>query len=230
MRIGGLQKVSLIDYPGQISSVVFTLGCNFRCHYCHNPELVYPQLWGPPIEEEEIWQFLENRRGKIDAVVVTGGEPLLHEDLPNFIAAVRGKGFLVKLDTNGAFPERLSPILRAGLVNYVAMDLKAPWPSYEKITGVKVDTGKIKESMGMILNSEIEYEFRITYAPPLITENDVLAIGQELRRARRLVIQKYRPKPGQSAALKSLHPPSDEELERIKGLLSEIISCVLVRK
>lgn len=232
MKIGGFQKVSLIDYPGEISSVIFTQGCNFRCVYCHNPELVYPQLWGPSIEPQEILQFLQRRRGKVDAVVITGGEPLLQEDLRDFILQIKEMGFLVKLDTNGSYPDRLAAILEEGVLNYVAMDVKAPWSLYGKVTGVQVDVEKVKESIRIILSSRIESEFRVTFAPSLMTESDVETIGQDLKGAKRLVIQKYRPKPQvkPDTGFKDLRAPSKEELQRLKSVMEKIIPCVVIRE
>lgn len=232
MKIGGFQKVSLIDYPGEISSVVFTQGCNFRCVYCHNPELVYPQLWGPSIEPQEILQFLHRRSGKVDAVVLTGGEPLLQEDLRDFILQIKEMGFLVKLDTNGSYPDRLAAILEEGVLNYVAMDVKAPWSSYGKVTGVQVDVEKVKASTRIILSSRIESEFRVTFVPSLMTESDVETIGQDLKGAKRLVIQKYRPRPQvkPDTGFKDLLAPSKEELQRLKSVMEKIIPCVVIRE
>ncbi|MCX5829703.1 MAG: anaerobic ribonucleoside-triphosphate reductase activating protein, partial [Deltaproteobacteria bacterium] len=122
MKIGGLQKVSLIDYPGKVGAVVFTQGCNFRCPYCHNPELVNPTLFREPIPEEDILAFLKTRRGKLDAVTVTGGEPTLQEGLSSFLQQIKDLGFLVKIDTNGSLPAMIGILLEKGLVDYFAMD------------------------------------------------------------------------------------------------------------
>ncbi|MCX7982793.1 MAG: anaerobic ribonucleoside-triphosphate reductase activating protein [Syntrophales bacterium] len=232
MRIGGLQKVSLIDYPGQISSVIFTQGCNLRCIYCHNPELVYPQFWGEPIEPSEILRFLDQRRGKIDAVVITGGEPLLHEDLGSFISSIKEREFLIKLDTNGTCPHHLSRILQAGLLDYVSIDVKAPWDSYQKVAGVEVDVEKVNESLEIILASGVEYECRVTVALPVVTEDDLISLGHGLKHKHvsRLVVQKFRPPSRGLQANPALQPPTDEMLERIKNTLAEIIPCVIVRK
>jgi len=229
MQVGGLQKVSLIDYPGEISAVVFTQGCNFRCVYCHNPELVYPHLFGPPIDEKEIFDFLERRRGKIDAVVITGGEPLMQEDLLNFVLQVKAKGFLVKLDTNGSYPERLRHIMETGKIDYLAVDVKAPWSSYAKVVGVKGQVEKIKETVEMILASHMEYEFRVTVAYPLISDVDVLAIGRALQGAKRLVLQKFSSKSGMMRTIEDLRSPSEGELQNLKKALKEIIPCVVIR-
>ena len=162
MRIGGLHKHSLIDYPGRISAVVFTQGCNFRCPYCHNPSLVYPEQYGALIDPEEVLRFLSKRQGLIDAVVITGGEPLLQQDLEVFLQKVRDMGFKVKLDTNGSRPDRLKSLLSAGLIDYVAMDYKAPLRAYSHVAGVDVKIEKIQESITYIISSGVEYEIKST--------------------------------------------------------------------
>jgi pyruvate formate lyase activating enzyme len=152
MIIGGLQKFSLIDYPHKISAIIFTIGCNFRCPFCHNPELVNPKLYPEKIPEKDVLEFLESRRGKLDAVVITGGEPSLHKDLYQFISKIKYMGFLVKLDTNGTNPNILNRLIKDNLLNYIAMDIKGSLDRYEEIVGTKVDLGKIKKSINIILN------------------------------------------------------------------------------
>jgi pyruvate formate lyase activating enzyme len=162
VRIGGLQKHSLIDFPGRLSAVVFTQGCNFRCPYCHNPELVYPEMYGPLIEEEKVLSLLWKRRRFLDGVVITGGEPLLQPDIESFIERIKEMGYLIKLDTNGSLPERLYQLLRHGLVDYVAMDYKAPSRAYSRVASVEIDTEKIKRSIEYITSSGVDYEIRTT--------------------------------------------------------------------
>lgn len=152
MIIGGLQKFSLIDYPHKISAIIFTTGCNFRCPYCHNPELVNPKLYPERITEEEVFNFLKNRKEKLDAVVITGGEPTLHKDLYKFISKLKSMGFLIKLDTNGTYPNILNRLIKDNLLNYIAMDIKGSLDRYEEIVGTKVNLEKINESIKIILN------------------------------------------------------------------------------
>ena len=140
MIIGGLQKTSLLDFPEKIAAIVFTMGCNFRCGYCHNPELINGEA-----KIEEVFEFLKTRQGKLDGVVITGGEPCLQKDLPEFIKQVKELGFAVKLDTNGSFPEMLEKVLPD--LDYVAMDIKAPLEKYSQIVNVDVDTSKILKSI-----------------------------------------------------------------------------------
>ena len=135
MRLGGLQKMTLLDFPGRVACTVFTVGCNFRCPFCHNSSLVVPENL-PELSQAEFFAFLQKRRGLLDGVAITGGEPLLHADLPAFLEEIRALGFAVKLDTNGAFPDRLRAVLEAGLADYVAMDVKNRREKYEQTAGV----------------------------------------------------------------------------------------------
>lgn len=176
MFIGGLQRSSLVDYPGHVSAVIFTQGCNFRCPYCHNPQLVDPVRFTQSFDEGEVFRFLQSRIGRLEAVVVSGGEPLVHDDLPVLLARMRALGYLVKLDTNGSFPDKLSAVVSAGLVDFIAMDIKAPLGRYGELAGVPVDIGAIRESIRIIRNSGVDYLFRTTMAEPLLDENDICEI------------------------------------------------------
>jgi pyruvate formate lyase activating enzyme len=166
MKIGGLQKFSLIDYPGRISAIVFTQGCNFRCPYCHNPELVDPAQYGPILPEAEVISFLKKRRGKLDAVTLTGGEPTLQPDIDRFLEEIKGMGYLTKVDTNGSNPDVLERLIQGRLVDYLAMDVKGPLQKYGQIAGTEVETRKIRKSIALIANSEIDHEYVLqTFVP-----------------------------------------------------------------
>lgn len=196
MIIGGLQKITLVDYPGQVAATVFTRGCNFRCAYCHNPELVVPAQYAKPISESDVLRFLQSRRHKLDAVCITGGEPTLHADLPQFVQKIKELGFLVKLDTNGSYPHRLYPLLQSGLIDYVAMDIKGAPHQYQTITQARVDLHQslvehISDSVAIIMNSGVDYEFRTTVAHPIHTEADFLEIGLNIIGAKRYFLQNY---------------------------------------
>ena len=182
MKIGGMQKVSLIDYPGRITAIVFTQGCNFRCPYCHNPELVDPAQYGPILSEEEVISFLEKRRGKLDAVTVTGGEPTLQPDLDRFLQTIKGMGYLTKIDTNGSNPDVLERLIRGRLVDYLAMDVKGPLKKYERIANVKVKTAKIRKSIELIMASGIEHEFRTTVVRSQLDNEDLIATAELLKK------------------------------------------------
>jgi len=228
MLIGGLQRFSLIDYPGKISAVVFTQGCNFRCPYCHNPELVSFNREGL-IEENYILSFLEERRGKIDGVVLTGGEPTLQSDLVDFLREIKNLGFLVKLDTNGSCPEIIEELLERKLLDYIAMDIKGSLENYSEITNVKVDIEKIKRSIDIIMHSGVSYEFRTTIVKSQLKRDDILKIGESIRSAELYVLQSFRP-------TKTLDPNflketsyTKEELEDIASSLKKLVKRTIVR-
>ena len=176
VKIAGLQKFSLIDYPGKVAAVIFTQGCNLRCPYCHNPQLVKPSFFQEPIPAEQILSFLESRKDKLQGVVVTGGEPTMQPDLIPLIEAIRTMGYQVKLDTNGTHPETLQKLLDLGLLDYVAMDLKSSMENYERAVGVRVNVDKIKQSMDLLLNSKIDYQFRTTVVKPVCDEDDLCSL------------------------------------------------------
>ncbi|MFP4472621.1 MAG: anaerobic ribonucleoside-triphosphate reductase activating protein [Candidatus Omnitrophota bacterium] len=180
MRIGGLQKISLIDYPGNVAAVVFTQGCNFRCPYCHNVNLVSPACFADPISEYDVLDFLSTRVEKLKGVVVTGGEPTLQPDLPEFLQKIRTLGFLVKLDTNGSRPAVLRWLIDEGLVDFIAMDIKAPLERYDEVAGVRVKTDYIRQSIDLIKGSGISYQFRTTVVKSLLSETDIGQIADML--------------------------------------------------
>lgn len=193
MKIGGLLKLSLIDYPGKISSVIFTQGCNLRCPYCHNPELVIPSKFNTVLPEKDIMEFLLKRRTQIDGVVFTGGEPLLQNDLIAFMREVKNMGHLIKLDTNGTDPRRLSEIIDLNLINYVAMDIKAPLEKYDLATGVNNSFKNIEESIKVIIESGIGHEFRTTLVKPFISEEDVPLMAALVKGSKKYILKNFVP-------------------------------------
>jgi len=162
MKIGAFQKLSLIDYPGKISCVVFTQGCNFRCGYCHNPQLVLPELFENIIDENIIFGYLAKQKEKIEGVVITGGEPTIHKKLPEFISKIKTRGFLVKLDTNGSNPIMLKILFEEKLLDFVAIDIKTELDNYAEMCGVNINPDIISESINLIKESSVERQFRIT--------------------------------------------------------------------
>lgn len=204
MKIGGLIKFTLIDFPGRPAAVIFTQGCNFRCRYCHNPELVYPHMFTEPVAEEEIFSFLQRRRGSLDGVVVSGGEPTLHDDLPAFMARIKKMGYQIKLDTNGSRPDMIQELIDKQLVDYIAMDLKAPLDKYREITEVDTNTEVLRRSMDIIRQSGLEYEFRTTYDKEVLTEADIDSLRQ-LTQNTCYRVQECLPVAKEKAALKVLH-------------------------
>ena len=226
MLIGGFQKCSLIDYPGKICAIVFTLGCNSRCSYCHNPELVYPELFNKPIPEEEIFSFLGKRRGKLDAVTITGGEPTLQADLIDFILRIKKLEFLVKLDSNGSNPDVLQNAISSEVLDYIAMDVKAPLEKYREITSSNIDPERIKKSIGLIMNSNTEYEFRITITESQLDESDMSKIGKLIDGAELCVLQKY-VAPGKN--IPELKTYSDEEFGEFQSIMRGFVRKCIIR-
>lgn len=180
MRIGGLQKFSLIDYPGKTAAVIFTQGCHFRCPFCFNPTLVLPERFGPVLPEEEVLAFLRKRQGQLEGVVVSGGEPTIQEDLPEFFRKIHALGYPLKLDTNGSNPKMLQTLIESGRVDYIAMDIKAPLRKYNLLAGIDVDLREIQKSIDLIIHSGISHEFRTTVVPSLLSQEDLQEIARWL--------------------------------------------------
>ena len=188
--IGGLQKVTLLDFPNKVACTVFLTGCNLRCPYCHNPELVLPRNDRKTVSENELFEFLSSRRGKLDGVCITGGEPTLYPSLPDLLRRIRRMGFLVKLDSNGSVPEMLEHLLREKLLDYVAMDIKNAPSRYAETCGADV-IEHIKKSAALLKNSNIDYEFRTTVCHPFHSPECMEEIGRWLLSAKRYYIQPF---------------------------------------
>ncbi len=217
VHIKGFQKTSLIDYPGKMCSVVFLGGCNFRCPYCHNPDLILKQGEMPDIPEEEVFSHLEKRKDWIDGVCITGGEPCLNEDLPSFIRKIKSMGFLVKLDTNGSRPGMLEKLIKDGLLDYIAMDIKAPPEKYSDVAGTRVDPGDIKKSAKLIMGSGVDHEMRSTVLPRLHSREDIVRMAESVGDARVYFLQKSRAGSTLDPAFSDHKPFTSEELENIRG-------------
>jgi pyruvate formate lyase activating enzyme len=229
MKIGGLQKVSLIDYPGLICATIFLQGCNFKCSYCHNPELVDPRLFQPCIKENEVLDFLNTRKGKLDAVAITGGEPTIHDDLAPFIKKIKKMKFAVKLDTNGSQPQVIKTLLDEKLLDFIAMDIKAPLEKYKSVVKVPVNADSIKESIKLILKSKIPYEFRTTVVESQLEEKDIQQIAALISGSKSYVLQKFVPvKVLDKKFLKEKSYP-DEKFQEIKKHLENKIHYVTIR-
>ncbi len=202
MIIGGLEKLTLLDYPDHLAAIIFTQGCNFRCHFCYNPMLVLPRKGGDeknkkekgfsPLSTEDLFLFLKERFGRLEGVVITGGEPTLHPDLPFFIKKIKDLGYLVKLDTNGTNPEMLGDLVKKKLIDYIAMDLKAPLNKYQETVGVEVDYNNIEKSVKIIINSGLPYEFRTTVVPGLLVKNDFQEMGKIIKGASKWYLQNFK--------------------------------------
>ena len=212
MKIHGLQKMTLLDYPGRVACTVFLGGCDFRCPFCHNYELVDGSA--PTVMEDgELFKFLEKRRGLLDGVAVTGGEPCLRPDLPELLSHIKALGYAVKLDTNGNHPDRLEAILSAGLTDYVSMDIKNSPEKYARTVGLeRVDLESVNEGVVLLLSGVVDYEFRTTVVDELHAEADFEAIGRWIAGARRYFLQAFEDR--ESVPFAGLHAPSGEKLRR----------------
>ncbi len=191
--IKGLQKTTLIDYPEKVAATVFVGKCNFRCGFCYNKDLVLEYDKIPTISEKEVLDFLIGRKKWLDGVCISGGEPTMHNELPDFIRKIKDIGLLVKLDTNGANPSMLRELIDKKLVDYVAMDIKGPLGRYDEIAKVKVDKEKIKESANILMKGNVDYEFRTTCVPGLLGNDDFESIGKWLKGAKRYFLQQFKP-------------------------------------
>ena len=211
LKIYGLQKMTLLDYPGHVACTVFLNACNFRCPYCHNFELVTGDA--PPVmSTEELFAFLDKRRGLLDGVAITGGEPCLHPELPELVRGIRAHGFKVKLDTNGCYPDMLRRLLEEGLVDYVAMDIKNCPERYAETVGLReIDLGLVRESVSLLMNSGIDYEFRTTVVDELHRETDFALIGQWIQGAKRYYLQAFTDR--DTVPYDGLHAPSAEKMK-----------------
>lgn len=191
MKICGLNKTTLLDYPGIVAATIFLGGCNFCCPFCHNGDLVLHSGEIPEYSEEEIFTFLKKRKNVLEGVCITGGEPTLYEELPDFIKKIKDLGYKVKLDTNGSNPEMVKRLLDGKQIDYVAMDIKAPVYKYDEVCGASVDMEKIQQSVELIKTGEISYEFRTTVVREFHTKEDILEIGKWLNGAEYYYLQSY---------------------------------------
>ena len=225
MKISGIQKLTLLDFPGKVACTVFTPGCNLRCPFCHNASLVFSCT--DEIGEESVLSFLKKRVGVLDGVCVTGGEPLLQKDIAAFLRKVKALGYLVKLDTNGTFPDRLQPLLDEKLVDYVAMDIKASPDNYDNATGVVTDLDKIRRSVTLLRQSGVAHEFRTTTVKGIHTAADFEAIAQWLRGEERFFIQQY--KVADDMIGEPFESFTKAELDTFAAIVAETVSQVAVR-
>jgi len=233
MEIGGLEKSTLIDYPGRIAATVFLLGCNFRCPFCYSSELVLPEKMAeqPKIAEKAFFDFLKERQGLLEGVVICGGEPTIHKDLPDFIKRIKDLGFLLKLDTNGSNPEMLRELMQDGLVDYVAMDIKAPLGAkYDLVTGVKVDLDKIKESIEIIKGSGVDYEFRSTIVPSIHSKEDVIQMAKDISPAKKYYLQNFRGEKTIDPRFEEIKPYAKDFLLEIQKEISSFFEICQVRE
>ena len=228
MNIQGLQKLTLLDFPGHTACTVFTGGCNLRCPFCHNVPLVLDPEGEVPFSDGEIFSLLEKRRGVLDGVAITGGEPLLQKDIADFCAAVKAMGFMVKLDTNGAFPEKLGELIENGLVDYVAMDIKNCKEKYPVTCGrERLDIAPFEKSVELLKNGNTDFEFRTTVVKEYHTPEDVEKIGEWIKGAPRYYLQAF--KDSGILSEESSHAVPEEEMVKMRDIASKYVKLVDLR-
>ena len=229
MRIGGLQKLTLLDYPGKVACTVFLPGCNLRCPFCHNASLALPERERDVIGHDELMAFLKKRVGILDGVAVTGGEPLLHAGIEGLLSEIKALGYAVKLDTNGTFPERLRRIVEAGLADRVAMDIKAAPGNYARVTGVPgLDLGPIEASAAYLMGCGVDYEFRTTAVKGLHSEADFEGIAEWIAGAKEYYIQSFKDS-GDLIAAQGLEAFTEAEMRRLADIVRPKVPNVQLR-
>lgn len=231
MKIGGLQPVTLLDYPHKVAAIIFTSGCNMRCHFCYNPNLVLPELIGEQtfLPEEDVLNFLSRRKKYLDAVCITGGEPALHPDLEQMCQKIKDLGYLIKLDTNGLLPEAVENLIKKKLIDYIAMDIKGPIDTYENFCGVPANKDNIRQSITMIMASGVDHEFRSTLVKGLHKSSDVESMARLISGAKRYFLQNFNPQEklvGQGVEMDSF---SHQEMAEFCELAGKYVELCNVR-
>ena len=227
MKIYGLQKMTLLDFPGRVACTVFLNGCDFRCPFCHNYDLACGTA-EPVMEEAELLTFLDKRRGLLDGVAVTGGEPCLHRDLPDLLGKIRKIGLAVKLDTNGAHPGMLRTLMEEGLLDYFAMDIKNSPEKYAETCGVpEADLAAVRESIRILMEGTVEYEFRTTLVKELHSSEDVDKMGRMIAGAKRYFLQCFTDR--ETVPYAGMSAPDPEKLREYAEIAGRYVSCVSLR-
>lgn len=228
MLISGLQKLTLLDYPGRLACTVFTGGCNFRCPFCHNAPLVLPERLSQDTDEEAVLRFLEKRRGVLEGVAVTGGEPLLHKDIGRFLEKVKALGYKIKLDTNGSFPDELSALIEGGLVDRVAMDVKNSPALYARTAGTEPDMAAVERSKDLLLRGVVDYEFRTTAVKGLHTAESIEAAARWIQGAKEYYLQQFKDS-GDVLSIEGLSAFSEEEMRALAEAAGKYVPAVELR-
>lgn len=223
----GMEKTSLVDYEGKIACVLFVGGCNFRCPFCHNSDLVLNSNQTPKLTEEEILDYLQKRKDILDGVVITGGEPTLYPSIFEIIPKIKSIGLLVKLDTNGTNPQVIQKLVEQNLIDYIAMDIKNGLSSYSKTIGTETDLNKIKQSIEYIKNCGLSYEFRTTLVKELHAERDIKEIAVMLKDCKKLFLQKF--VDSGSCIKNNLHEIPKEQAQNFKNILTPYVKKVELR-
>jgi pyruvate formate lyase activating enzyme len=232
MKIGGLQKTSAIDYPGQLTAILFTQGCNLKCPYCHNPELIAIKSDSSEFDKEKFFSFLEKRKNILDAVTITGGEPTLQKDLISFIKKIKEMNYLIKLDSNGLKPEILRSLSRQKLLDYIAVDIKLPAESYSKLD-LQMDIDKIKnnlqETIEIVEKAELDYEFRTTVIPGFHSKSSFEKTVKQIKGSQNYYIQNFRPNKTLNKSFENKRRFTERELNEFKEIAEKYVENVYIR-
>lgn len=230
MKISGIQKLTLLDYPGTVACTLFTAGCNFRCPFCHNAMLVLPeQIEDASLSEDEVLSFLKKRQGVLDGVAITGGEPLLHRELPELLGKIKALGYKIKLDTNGSNPELLRGIIENRLVDRVAMDIKNAPKAYGTTVGVAgLDIAPIERSKDMLLRGDIDYEFRTTVVKGIHTKDSLIGAAKWIEGAKEYYLQQFKDS-GNLILPDGLAAYDEKEMHALADAVREYVPAVQVR-
>lgn len=227
MIISGFQKMTLLDFPGKVACTIFTGGCNFRCPFCHNALLV-TEDYKAEYSEDEILSFLEKRKGLLDGVCITGGEPLLQKDIAGFIRKIKSLGYAVKLDTNGSFPHKLKELVDEGLIDYIAMDIKNSMEKYTVTAGSGENIlQNVEESIDFLLGCGVDYEFRTTVVKEFHDIKDIAKASERIKGAKRYYLQYFEDSGGLIS--QNLHPVDKETMELMKNAAMDFVPCTSVR-
>lgn len=231
IEIGGIQKSTLIDYPGRLAAIVFLVGCNFRCPFCYSSELVLPEKIKehPKTSLDTFLDFLEERKELLDGIVICGGEPTIHNDLPSFLKKIKKFGYSLKLDTNGSNPKMLKSLIEEGLIDYVAMDVKSSKENYQKAAGVKVNIKNIEESVDILKEGKIDFEFRTTVVPGITDKEDVLKIAKWISPAKKYYLQNFKNEKILNKKMGGVKPYSYEQMKEIKNKISPFFEKCEIR-
>jgi len=231
IKIGGLQKLTLIDYPGKLACTAFLVGCDFKCPWCYAKELVLPEeiKKQPKILQKDFFEFLKERKELLEGVVLCGGEPTIHKTLPSFIKKIKKLGYSVKLDTNGSHPQMMKDLIDKKLIDYVAMDVKLPKERYPEIFAKRVKIKDIEKSIEILKKGKVDYEFRTTVVPTVHEKEDILAITHWIRPAKKYFLQNFRPEKTINPSFEKIKPYPVEFLLEIQKIISPFFEICQVR-
>lgn len=229
IKIGGLQKVTLLDYPGKVACAVFLVGCNFRCGFCHNPHLLDSQQTKETFSTDEFFDYLVKRQGKITSVCVSGGEPLLNQDIRPFLRKIKNLHYLIKLDTNGSNPALLEELIKDKLVDYIAMDIKASLQNYTKVTNSAADFDNILKSIKAIMASGLDYEFRTTVMPRFHNEVEIEKMAQMIKGAKKYYLQNFRNQKTLDPSFRDDNCFTEEQLQNLRDLAGKQVEICEIR-